>query len=222
MKVKRKKVESYLLTILKDLDPSGKNVAMYKEIFSKMSDTEFSRMMERIKEGESILSIVTPNGDNSMDMNVARLLKVAKKHNVKLFERVTFDDGNMKFKPDIKYMVVDIPVRRTSQHGLKGLSVAKHYRSRNAITGQVSGKDSDSGSITLPEVYILNGREQKQTLKELLGTRGGDVKASAALNAILFKDGKVSRKEIERFADQTGSTKALKAFFKGMHLDINL
>ena len=222
MNAKRKRIEAYLLDEIGKLDTSGKNKQMYQNIFKNMSDVEFNSMMERIKEGESIFSIVIPNGDKEIEMDVPFLLGRAKALGIPVFEKVIFNDGRDTYMPDVKYMIIDMPVRRSSQHGLKGLSVAKHTRNRNAMTGQVSGKDSDSGSITLPEVHVLNGRGLKNTLKELLGTRGGDVKASSALRALMFKTGTVSKKELERFADKTGSTKSLKAIFKAMHIKINL
>ena len=45
IKERRSKVESIVYKVMKELDPSGNNVDTYRELFSKMSDSQFDAYM---------------------------------------------------------------------------------------------------------------------------------------------------------------------------------
>ena len=217
----RKKAEQVALDYIKSVDMTGENVEMYKKYFKSLTNAEFDTMMHRMRDGEFYLTAVIPNGKKMVTLPF--LYAGAKKHGIRIFDTITFkEDNGEEFTPPHTFKLLMLPVRRTTQHQEKGLSVAKHTRNRNRLTGQVSGTESDSGSLTVPEAQILQGIGAKNTLKELMGDRGGDVRAVAALNAFAFKTGKVERKQLLPFANGAGSNKTLKAFYRGIHMDLNI
>ena len=218
---KRKKVESLIIETMNELDPSGKNASIYKNAFKGMSNSEFDIMMEMIRDKKYGTTIFAPNNDKDVKISLERNRAILKKRNIKLFKKLDIYKDGSSYSPNIEFLVMPMMIRRMAQRLEKNFSTHEDLKSRNAITGQVTGK-SKSARITTPELQILNKLKMKAVLSELFGARAGDITASYALRSKLFRDGKVTQKEIEPFVTATGSTKAVKAFFKAMHIDIAL
>ena len=212
----RKQAEEYVLSVMDSIDPSGVNKAIYKKRFKEMSDAEFEIFISEVEAGTNSL-MVNASGDAILSHD--RNLKVLKQMNVPVFQKVTIDDGNGKYKPNIEYLILKYPFRRAQQHIKKNFSVHADLKSRNSNTGQVTGK-SKAGSITYPEAQLISALGLKHVATELLGVRGGDVQASHAYASLLFKNGMVTAKEMEQYRSKTGGTIYIKALFKAKHLDI--
>jgi hypothetical protein len=221
MKKKRAKIEKRVYEILDAIDPSGHNSRIHKELYKSMSDKEFSEYMDGIKSGKYSVSIFAPNEHKEITIDVDRNFDILKKNYKEVFVKVTFTRDGIKYTPDIKFLVYNLPVRRMAQTIVKNFSVHKHTKQRSSLTGQVT-RDSRSGELTLIETQILKSLTLKKSIQELLGDRGGDVAGSNAYKAHLFKYGKVSSKDLEKFREGRTSTKTVKAYFKAMHIDIDV
>lgn len=218
---KRKSIEAKVLKVMKDTDISGKNYELYKKFFAGMSDKDFDMWMTDLKDGKFYVSIVIPTNNEDM-VDVTRNIKVAKSIGLDLFQHIDMvsPDGTV-YRSPFKMLLYPLNIRRASQHLTKGISVAEHSRSRSTLTNQVTNA-SRSAKITFPEAQVLNGKNMPATLGELFSSRGGDRGSLNAMNAYIFKYGKVEQANLERFTKQSGSTKTVKAIFKAMHIDITI
>ena len=59
---KRKAVEDYILKYVDKISGSKENVALYRDLFAKMTDKEFDNFMVRLKNKEIHLSLVLSTG----------------------------------------------------------------------------------------------------------------------------------------------------------------
>jgi hypothetical protein len=217
----RKKAEEfvygYISKIIINKDLAEKNLKLYKDTFSKMSDRDFKVFMEDLKSGKRNLSFIIPNGVKK-PVTVANNIKVAKSLGISFTEHVfmTAPDGS-KYKTPVKVLKKMLPVRRTVQTLHHGISVSPHNRKVNPSTGQVTG-ESKSTKITMPEMQILSGIGLKESVKEVVKNRGGDQGASRAQRALLLKQGKASQEIIDLYATGTMSKKVYRAYLNAMHL----
>lgn len=218
---KEKAIKNLLASIDK-LDPTGANSALYKKLFNRMSNKEFMEWANKIKRGELKISLVVPNGNKDMMLTRKRLKQLAKDMGIKLFERVIFSDntGN-RFMPKFKHNILMLTVARMNQHHTSYISVPKNTNVRNPLTDQVTG-DSKAASLTLPEMYILNGKNLTYTLDELSSVRGGDRRAMLAMEDFLIEHGKVTLKDLKPYRTKASAVKRMKSYFKAMHMDINV
>lgn len=217
----RKLVEAEIYKIMDKLDPSKTNSSIYKEQFSNMSNSDFEIMMDNIRDGKSKTFIIAPNGYDKIKLDLNRNKKIIDEMGIKLFHNLTIQSDDAKYKLNVKSLVLNLPMFRMVQTATKKFFVHEDLKSRNTVTGQVTGK-SKSGDITYNETMILKSMGLESVLKEKLGILGGDVKGSALFRSRLFENGTVSYKEIEPFLSATGSTNSLQAFFKAAHIKINI
>ena len=218
---KRKAVEKLILERISFLDKSGTNTKLYEDLFKRLNNVAFDKMMEEIRDKELGICLMAPNGDDRVKLDFRRNLEYLKKINAPIFKRITITKDGVSYSPTVKFPIFRLPVRRASQHITKNFSVHEHSKSRNKLTGQVSGA-SRSGELTIVEIQILNALGMKSSLKELVGVLGGDAEGSAAHKALLFKRGSVSQNDLKPFIRKTGATATLKSLFKAIHVDINL
>lgn len=219
---KRKEIESFIIKHMNMMDKSGKNGKLYEAFFKSMSNEAFNEFREDLKNGKYYLTIISPVGDSDVKLSVENNLTVAKKIGLELFKHVKLvaDDGSLYLSP-MKMLVYPLNVRRAAQHLTKGISTQEHSKSRNSLTQQVTG-NSKSGKITLPEINVLTSLKLEKTLTELMGARGGDLKAKNAMVAFITRYGEVKQSDLDRFAGTSGSTKTLKNIFKALHIDITI
>ena len=216
----RKKAEDLILEFFKDLDPSGHNVEQYTKFFKTMSDKEFHEFMEGIRDGEKTLIVFSPLY-NKKGITTENNLKVAKKYDVPLFERLVFTNDNSRpdHKTTIEYLVLDLPVRRQSQNIIKKISVPDNNKTIDALTYQPTG-ESKGAKISYPELQVLTGMGLDNSINELIRYRGGDKGGFAAYNAMTYRYGSVNLKSISNYTTGVESTKSLKTFLLSMHLKL--
>jgi len=219
--MKRGKVEKMILSRLDEIDPSKTNSKMYSKLFKRMSDVEFDSMMTDIRTGVYGISIFAPNSDKNVKLDLNRNKKLMQKHGVRLFKKLNIMNGEDSYMPNNEFMVLPMPIAAMSQTISKNFSVHDNLKSRNALTGQVTS-DSKSGEITLNEINILKSLGLDNTLRELVGIRGGDISASNMLKTQLFNNGVVDKATLAPFITKTGATTTLKQVFKAIHIDINI
>jgi len=219
--VKRNNIENKILARLDELDPSKTNSKIYSDLFKRMSDMEFDVMMNNIKNGTYGISIFAPNSDKNVRLDLDRNKSTMRKRGIRLFKKLNIQNGDDSYMPNNEFMVLAMPIAMMSQTISKNFSVHDSLKSRNALTGQVTG-DSKSGEITLNEINILKSLGLKSTLNEFVGVRGGDISASNMLKTQLFNNGAVDATTLAPFITKTGATTTLKQVFKAIHIDINI
>lgn len=214
----RKKAEALILEFFKDLDTTGYNVEQYKKVFASMSDKDFHEYMEGIRDGSKGLITFAPLY-NSKGLTTENNLKVGKKYNIPLFEKLIFtnDENRPDHKTTIEYLVLDLPVRRQSQNIIKKISVPDNNKSIDNLTYQPTGA-SKGAKVSYPELQVLIGMGLDNSINELIRYRGGDKGGFAAYNAMTFRYGSVNLKTISNYTTGVESTKAFKTFLLSMHL----
>lgn len=218
----RKKAEAAAIALLNEISGQPTSGLIYKDKFSKMSDAEFERWIQRLKSGEETLIIQEPNFTKN-GLDVKRNIAVARRLGVEMFQRLIYGatDEHPAYMSTARFLVCDMPFRRVSQTVQKKRSIPPHNRSIDALTGQPTG-DSKGAKISYPELQILAAQGMENTLKEFMMVRGGDNKAFAAMNAMIESYGSATLETVERFAGGVTSVKTMSAFLTAMHLANNL
>ena len=217
----RKAAEDYILKYIDKILPGSENTQIYKDLFASMSDKDFDGFMKQLEEGSSRLAIISPNLDK-VKLDVERNLKIGDELKHDFFERIWLEnpDGSKYLSP-IKYLIVDLPLRRQAQLLVKKISIPEDNKSVDDFTGQPTGKSKGS-KISYPEVQIMAAMNLDNCLTEFMKYRGGDVKGFDAMNASISKTGGVSQKAIEPLAGGVKSTETLNIFLTCMHLSNTL
>lgn len=218
MNERRKRVEEYIYSSMDKLDPSGKNKAIYKEKFAKMSDADFHRYMENLRDGNDRLAMYTANIVDKVDLDT--LIKTAKDFGIELFERIRMWDkatGKYYLTPK-KYIILQLAIRRMSQFIDHKLSVPEGDNHIDMLTGQVVKPDR-AGAISQVEIQALYARNFRNTILELIKYRGGDVNAFAEYKRELEEQGRTS------VGKDTGSivrsAVVLDVLYSGIHIESN-
>lgn len=219
MNPRRKEVQDYCLSVIGSITNNSKeNLDLYNDLFNSMSDAEFDVFMTKLKNDEINLSIVVPAG-NQVKITMENNLKVADKIGHKFFQKLVYEESDElpSYKSNVKYFVIDLPIRRASQLLAKKISVPEHNRSRDTLTGQVVG-DSVARRITYPELQVLFGCGLNKTIEELVQSRGGDLGKANALNLMLSRTGKADLETINKYGTGTRSSETLKSILQAMHI----
>lgn len=210
------------LSIINDIEailPGSENGKYYRAKFSKMDNAAFNAFMERIQKQEEILTIVVPNWDRAMRLDVTRNLNLGELWGHPFYERIWLDDGDgtAPYLSNHPYLIIDLPMRRQAQLLEKKISVAEDNKSVDDFTGQPTGKSKGS-KISYPEMQLLAAAGLEKSTIEFIKFRGGDVKGYAALMDSIGASGGVSMSAI---ADQAGgvvATQTLRTLLASMHL----
>jgi len=217
MTPKRKKAQDDILNTINAI-AGDKNHKLYKDLFKSMSDKDFDKFMVGLRDKTITLCIIVPHEDNdrvSFENNVI----VGRQLGYEFFQRLRFKDpdtGETYLSPN-KFLIYKLPVRRTSQLLIKGVSIPKDAKAIDAMSGQVTGS-SRASKITLPETQLLMGMGLENTVEELLKFRGGDLGAKNAMMNMLYKNGRVTKAEISEYATGVVSTKTLKNYLISAHI----
>lgn len=219
---KRKKVEEHILKYIKAIATGNENYLRYKALFESMDDTQFHDFMIKLKENKITLSIIVPTGSN-IKVDVENNFKLARQLGYEFIQQLNFTaNGSIpEFISPEKYLVFKLPVKRAAQLLSKGISIPEDNNSIDMYSGQVTNK-SKSSKLTMPELYILLGLGLKDSIVELMKTRGGDLGEANALTNLLYKQGRVSQRELAQYSTGVVSTKVLNSYFNGMHIKTTL
>lgn len=101
IKTKRKKIEEKVYKTMKLLDPQGYNEKRYKELFSKMSDAQFTRWINKLlsDEDNNFILETTPFEKNHTDLAIDDIKKAADYLGVPLDEYIYMPFMNPDGKP---------------------------------------------------------------------------------------------------------------------------
>lgn len=218
----RKKAEDVILTYIEKLMPGSDNPALYKSLFASMNDVEFEQFILDLESGKKNLAIIAPNFGKQR-LETGRNFEIARELGHEFFQRIWMPAkaGMPQYLTPIKYLVIDLPLRRQAQLLDKKLSVADDNNSIDNMTGQPTGKSKGS-KISYPEVQVLAALNQEKALTEFLKYRGGDEKGYTAMNTMISRTGRVSMNAIKPYSGTVKSTQVLSTLLSGMHLKNNL
>lgn len=214
----RKAAERVIIEYIDKLLPGSPNTQLYRDLFANMNDKQFDDFMKGIEEGEIKLAVIAPNFSEHK-LRIENNLKIAKELGHEFFERIWINPGNdiPPYLSPIKYLVVDLPLRRQAQLLVKKISIPEDNKSVDDFTGQPTGKSKGS-KISYPETQILAALNLDANLTELLKLRGGDIKGFDAMNAAISQTGGVSQEAIKHLGSRVKSTETLSIFLTCMHL----
>jgi len=218
----RKAAEAFILQFFKDLETTGYNESQWKTIFSNMSDSDFHKYMTKIRDGEQFIVCFKPIY-KATGISVENNLKIATKYGLDFFQKLVFtNDANMPdYKTPIKYLIVDLPYRRQSQNLVKKINIPENNKVIDELTYQPTGP-SKGAKISFPELQVLIGMGLENTISELIQFRGGDRGGFNAYNSMFLRYGSANLKTLNQYSTGTESTKTLKKFLVGMHINTTL
>lgn len=208
----RKAFIEFIVSTLEAILPGNSDSARYKAYLESLSETEMEAYAQALKTGEKYLTLTAPHHTGAT-LSLERNMKVAEQLGVSFFHRLWVEGQGQQpaYLTPIEYLVVKLPVRLASQRIAKKMSIPKHQRAINALTGQVTG-DSKGAGISHPELRVLASLGLEQSLVELMKYRGGDLKGHAALNASLMKTGRATQATLQHFSSGVESTRTLKTY----------
>jgi hypothetical protein len=217
----KEEVIKWFLGVLHDLQKDNKNIQMYETYFKSLSNDDLIILANKLVNGEMVLPYYCPNLVEP-DITMGNLFAVAKRLNVKFFQRVWMIDQETKMKyltPD-KYPVLDLFVRRQAQHVESGKAAAPHSNTVDMLTGQASGP-SRTVRITLPEAHNLGALNLQHVMTELMNVRGGNEMAFKEARRAMKQTGSFSLLELQGVGVPT-SLETLNSFLVGMHISNNV
>lgn len=212
----RKKAEADVIAIMSEVDKSGKNAELLKNSFKTMSDATFVALLEN---GVPVYAPV--GGPTKIDYK--RNIKIASKLGLNLEQRLWITNPKTGLTQRTRYphVILKLPYRRQTQMIDKKLSVAKHDKIRDKLTGQVTGPSKASG-VSFPEAYVMFSSGYDVSLEEFLHGRGGNDKLQRAFYQSLRNTGKgrIRLPGVENTAAK--STRTQSAIFKAIHIGNNI
>ena len=187
-----------------------------------MTDEDFDQFMKDLKTEKKFLVVYAPNL-KQRDISVENNLEVAKELGYNFFQKlwISSNDDVPTYLTPIPYMIIDLPIRRTSQLLIKGISVPDHTKVVDNLTGQPTG-ESKGAKISYPEVQLMVAMGMEKSALELMKYRGGDKGGLTALNNMVSKLGSANLDTLSAYATGVESTKTLKTFLTGMMLKTTL
>jgi hypothetical protein len=214
----RKKAEAFILEYMEKILPGSGNVKLYKDFFATMSDVEFDVYMKDLESGDKYLTMTIPSFSEHK-VSIERNLQVADELGHNFFPKIWIGrNGDIpEHKSNVRFMVVDLPLRRASQLLIKKISVPDDNKTVDTLTGQPTGA-SKGAKISYSELQICAGIGLEKTMLELMKYRGGDLKGNVALNGMIAKYGKANLTALAPYASGVESTATLKTVLTAMHL----
>lgn len=220
----RQRATEELLYIIDRFDVGAHNREAYEKRLGAMSDAEFETFITNLESEEEILALWSPNlADEKLQMR--NLLKLGDElghdfwHHLRLTDPTT---GQVKVTP-VKFMVVDMMLRRQAQMLYKKKSIPDHNKSVDERSGQATA-DSKGASMSYPELMVNAAKGGLDDwLVELIKFRGGDERAFNAMNRSIVETGGASLDAITAKGPSTvKANDTLSTLLKSMGLDNNL
>lgn len=219
---KRKEAEAFIISYVEKITPNTENGNIYRNIFKAMNDKDFDAFITDIETGKKNIAVIVPNFSKAK-LSVERNLQIAKELGHNFFQRIWIEGkGDLPtYLTPNPYLIFDLPVRRASQLLTKKISVPKHNRVIDALTGQPTG-ESKGAKISYPELQVCAAMGLDNTMVELMKYRGGDARGHAALNGMLSRYGQANQNTLSGYASGVESTRTVKTFLLAAHLKSTL
>lgn len=223
---KRKQAEKLCYDVMTILDPSGVNTKKYKEIFAKMSNTEFVEFMQRMWEDDTVNYIVDIV-DFERDLTLENIEKAAKFLGIPLEEYVMYPHlNNDKDNPvvsKVPCIVMYIIDKRMQQMAQKKNSTSIHVSDRSAVTGQAVGDDKNGRSSDIENAGLVT-LNAINCAKEFNGFRADGLARKSVAYSDAATTGSINLERVEDSAGVTDRTilNTLNVLYLGMGLRTDL
>lgn len=217
----RERTQAFIIEYIGKLSGSA-NVELYKKKFASMSDEDFDKFMNDLRDRRQRLCIIDPNFGKER-LSVKKSISVTKELGNSLFQRVwvSAEPGRPAYLTPNEYIITMMPLRRQAQLLSKKVSIPEDNNSIDDFTGQPTGKSKGS-KVSYPETQVLASFGLNKTITELLKYRGGDERGFAAMNTMIDRTGSVNLKTIEPYASGVKSTQTLKSMMTAMHFNVTI
>lgn len=174
---RKQKVIDYICNALDLLEGGNVNSSRYRKEWETMSDAEFLKMMERLRDNENDQLVYLEVIEFERDIKLENIEKCAQFMGVPLYEYVaipdvTGDPNNVVVTPE------PVPVgyahyKRMQQTVLKKNSASIRVDTKNPKTGQLVS-DEKTVRNTDVETYAMMSLGATEGLKEFMGPRADD------------------------------------------------
>lgn len=218
----RKGFIKYITDNIDRILPNNPTKALLVEKFKSMSDKEIDQFYQELKEGKRYIPYYVPS-DANVKIDIKKWVKLAEELGYDVFSRIVQEDPNTKqiTLSEVKYWVALFPTRRHIQYLDSKRSIAKDNKTRDVLTGQVTG-ESKGSSFSRPQLMGLLSRGMTSNALEIYKYQGGDIAGGREFNNALINGGGVSLENLLKSKTLPTSTKTLGANLNGMHLAHNL
>ena len=218
----RATAQGLILKYIDKICEGGPSLGIYKSLFAAMTDKDFDKFMQDLKSGEKFLVIIVPNFSKNRP-RTENNLKIAEELGHEFFQNLYIEgtNGLPSYLSPVKYLVVDLPVRRASQSLAKKISVPDNMKVIDTLTGQPTG-DSQGAKISYPELQVCAAMGLEKSMVELMKYRGGDVKGHTALRASLSNFGRAYLDNLKQFSSGVESKKLVNTYLTSAMLKSNL
>ncbi len=216
---KRKEVENLIIKVFDRVDTTGTNSKYYKEIFSKMSDTQFMNWM---KKKYPIRFHMRTGTTNPTMTDIIEALKII---NVPLTEKIYTPalyknaDGQAVKSQDCTVMYLHLKkVQQFITHKNKWSS---SIANRDIKTGRLVGQDK--GALTSDrEFESMASWGLTNTMEEFANARADDMEAKNFMYNQINTTGMFKLKDVPKTVDAQLSKNLLNVYLMGAHISSNL
>lgn len=217
----RAEVTKWFIDKLNQLQPGNRNVETYTTYLNALTDLEFSELMVKLKNGDTILPYYAANLYDR-DVGITEALKVGDSLGINFFQQLLITDdisGTTYLTPE-RYFIVHLPIRRQAQHVDKGKSVALNNKYTDTLTGQATGP-SRTSRLSLPEIIYLESANLTSAITEFINIRGGNVLGFREAKRQTLNTGQYSLHDIGELGSRPTSSATLHALLLGMAYENN-
>lgn len=219
---KRLATMKMIIEKLSMFDGYNDSVKEIENMLNALSDKDFHQYMLSLQSGDEVLPYIKENLAKTK-ISVERNLKIAEKLGHQFFQRLWLTDketGDVYLTP-IRYLVMDMPLRRQQQHLMKKISIPESNSHIDDLTGQVTGPSKGS-RLSYPEMQILYSQGLRHSITEMFTFRGGNIKANAALERDALTHDFPSMAASYDPNTKVRSNEVLSIFLNSAHLSNNL
>ncbi|CAM8750642.1 RNA polymerase beta subunit [Klebsiella phage vB_KpM_FBKp24] len=208
--------------LMEELFPGSGNATQLAKDLESLSDTEFDKIMEGIREGRPMISATLPNLTSPVYDN-AHLKAVAERWGVQFWHHLEMEDPETKkiFTTPVRYMVIREGVIRLQQMIEDKQSIPDDNTHVDDLTGQVTGPSKGS-RISFPELSNLESLKMDVGIIELISVRGGDEAANQKLESDISLTGEGTVQNAKEWGTGVTATKNFATLLRTAHLDTTL
>ena len=219
----RKKIENKIYSVFNILDKTGSNTKKYRELFSGMSNEQFTSYMKGFlkDDKENFYLEVLPNKNEPSLKDIKKCLEFLK---VPMDEYVYFrHDGHKEDPIRTRYKVPTgyILLRRLQQILSKKNSYSLSISQRSLKTNQVTS-DSKVARISDAENYSLSAIGADYALKEFLGPRADAQDSKTELYKQISNFGYAYQKDLPNDLSKKQTLNTIDVFFIGAGIETDL
>lgn len=217
---KRELIEKHILKRMKEIDPSGYNHKIWKQILTEISDEKLNEVIS----GEGIPLYTELGGEFDASLDHIRSV-LEDKMGVQTYQRVylTNPKTGILTRTRLPHMIGRVPVRTQTQTYEKKSSVPIHNRLIDSITHQVTSSGvSRASSISQPETSLMVSEGYLESSKEFVNARGGNQDLQRAIHAEIINTGEGSLNQPHLVGTKAKAPKVWGRIYKAMHIGTNM